>query len=115
MPAPMTTIGFEWTNAADWIVLFQANDDETGDLIDFTGAEIAVAIKDRVGAVRLSALVGSGIEIVETGTFELRFTAAQMAMLCQGSYAMAAFTGSTERRNAHGVDSSKARRYRGQS
>ena len=88
MPAPMTTIGFEWTNAADWIVLFQANDDETGDLIDFTGAEIAVAIKDRVGAVRLSALVGSGIEIVETGTFELRFTAAQMAMLCQGSYAI---------------------------
>ena len=86
MPAPMTTISFEWTNAADWIVLFQANDDETGNLIDFTNAEIAVAIKDRSGKVRLSAMVGSGIEIVETGIFELRFTAAQMSGLCTGSY-----------------------------
>ena len=86
MPASMTTIGFEWTNTADWTILFQVTDEETGDPVDFADAEIAVMIKDRDGGMRLSASVGAGIEVVTAGMFELRFTSTQMGTLCPGSY-----------------------------
>lgn len=90
MPAALTNIAFEWTNSADWTVRFQANDNETGDLLDFTDAAISVAVKDRDGCGVLSASIGSGVTIISAGIFEIKFTEAQMATLCEGSYKIGA-------------------------
>ena len=57
-----------------------------GQLIDFTGAFIAIAIEDKDYCQRLLATTDNGqITIISTGVIEVDFTAAQMNM-SPGSY-----------------------------
>lgn len=75
------------TNNADWKTQFQFTDADTGDLIDFTGADIEIDVKDFDGCRRIQASTGNGlITIISTGLFELDVPAANMACLCPGSY-----------------------------
>lgn len=86
MPAATTSVQLSWTNKADWTVQVQANDADTGDLIDLTDAEINVRIIDDRGCQKLNATVGDGVSIIGTGIFEFSFDADQMRCLCPGSY-----------------------------
>ncbi len=74
------------SNQADFIVDISATD-ETNTAVDFTGAEISIAIKDDNYCQRLTASIGSGITLLDPPTtVELQFTADQMKGLCAGSY-----------------------------
>ena len=77
------------SNADDWIDSVEVTDEETGDLIDISGAtEIEINVRDQ--ATRANRLAGSltGGEITrpETGVFAWSFTAAEMGALCAGTY-----------------------------
>jgi hypothetical protein len=75
------------TNSADWKMQFQFNDGETGDLIDFTGADIEVVVRDRDRCHRITASTDNGmISIISTGIFELDVPASSMECLHPGSY-----------------------------
>lgn len=77
---------FDQSNKADWIIDISATDAETGDDIDFTGADVAFVVKDENNCQRLSATIGSGITQPSTTVLEVAFTATQMEALCAGSY-----------------------------
>lgn len=75
------------TNSADWKTQFQFTDDDTGDLIDFTGATIEIDVKDYDGCRRIQASTGNGfITIQSIGIFELDVPASTMETLCPGTY-----------------------------
>lgn len=75
------------TNTADWKTQFQFNDADTGDLIDFTGADIEIDVKDFDGCRRIQASTDNGkITIISTGLFELDIPESDMQCLCPGSY-----------------------------
>ena len=81
------TLNSAATNNADWKTQFQFTDGETGDLLDFTGATIKLAVKDADGCQRLTASTDDGkIAIISTGLFELDIPASEMQCLCPGSY-----------------------------
>ena len=81
------TLNASVTNSADWKTQFQFTDGETGDLLDFTGATIKLAVKDADGCQRLTASTDDGkIAIISTGLFELDIPASEMQCLCPGSY-----------------------------
>ena len=62
-----------------------------GQLIDFTGAFIAVAIEDQDGCQKVLATTTNGkITIVSTGLIEVDLTYSDMA-LCPGSYPMGGY------------------------
>jgi hypothetical protein len=74
-------------NNADWKTLFEFTDAETGDLVDFTGANIQIEVKDFDGCLRIEATTGNGkIAIIGTGQFELTVAASEMQNLCAGTY-----------------------------
>lgn len=74
-------------NNADWKTLFEFTDGETGDLIDFTGANIEIEVKDFDGCLRVDATTGNGkIAITGLGQFELTVPASEMQNLCAGTY-----------------------------
>lgn len=75
----------EQSNKADWAFDVTATDAETGEAIDFTGAEVAFFVKDKTGCEVLSATVGDGITI-STTTLSVLFDDADMADVCAGSY-----------------------------
>lgn len=75
---------------ASFVLNISATDDDTGDDIDFTGADVAVAIKDHLGCLVLSATIGSGLTLIDVNTLQLRITPAQMARFCPGSYQIGA-------------------------
>lgn len=80
------TLNSAATSHRDWKTEFQFNDGETGDLIDFTGAFIAIAAEDQAGCQKFEATTDNGlISIISTGIFEMDIPAATMA-LCAGSY-----------------------------
>src|ERR1043166_7485031 len=75
------------TNTADWNTQFQFNDADSGDLIDFTGADIQIEVKDFDGCLLIEATTGNGmITIDSTGIFSLSVPASTMQNLCPGSY-----------------------------
>lgn len=81
------TLNSAATNNADWRTQFQFTDAETGDLIDFTGATIEIAVKDFDGCQKVEATTDNGmIAIVSTGIFELNVPASTMEGLCPGTY-----------------------------
>jgi hypothetical protein len=81
------TLNSAATNNADWKTQLQFTDAETGDLIDFTGANIEIDVKDFDGCRRISASTDNGkISIVGLGTFELDVSASEMACICPGAY-----------------------------
>lgn len=75
----------------DWKTQFQFTDGDTssatyGQLIDFTGAFIAIAINDQEGCQKVLATTTNGmIAIVSLGTIELDVPYSQLN-LCAGSY-----------------------------
>lgn len=85
MPATNKLL-FEVTNRADWVQPIQVNDNDSGDLIDLTGAAINVRMVDKNGCDKFTLTVGSGIEIVSTGVIEFTVDDAVMATICPGSY-----------------------------
>lgn len=81
------TLNSATTNNADWRTQFQFTDADTGDLIDFTGATIEIAVKDFDGCQKIEATTENGmITIQETGIFELVVPVATMTGLCPGTY-----------------------------
>lgn len=81
------TLSSSTTNNADWKTQFQFTDADTGDLIDFTGATIEVAVRDFDGCQKIEATTENGmITIQDTGTFEVNVPASTMAGLCPGTY-----------------------------
>jgi hypothetical protein len=80
------TLNSAATSNRDWKTQFQFNDADTGDLIDLTGAVIAIAVEDGEGNQKILATTGNGkIVIVSTGIIELTIDDAEMN-LCAGSY-----------------------------
>lgn len=81
------TLNSTTANNSDWKTIFQFSDADTGDLIDFTGADIQVEVKDFDGCLRVEATTGNGkIVITDTGTFELTVPVGEMQNLCAGAY-----------------------------
>jgi hypothetical protein len=81
------TLNSSATNNANWKTQFQFSDGETGDLLDFTGASIAIDVKDFDGCLRICASTDNGkISIIDLGIFELDVSAAEMSCLCPGAY-----------------------------
>jgi hypothetical protein len=80
------TLNFATTSHRDWKTQFQFTDADTGDLIDFTGAFIAIAVNEQNGHQRILATTDNGlIAVVSTGIFELDIPESQMN-LHPGSY-----------------------------
>lgn len=81
------TLNASAVNSADWKTQFQFNDADSGNLINFTGADIQIEVKDFDGCLRIEATTGNGkIAIISTGIFELTAPVSEMANLCPGSY-----------------------------
>lgn len=75
------------SNRAGFSRTFEVIDDDTGDLIDLSDCEIAFEARDPVSRTTvLSASVGSGVTVEDTGVFNVAFTAAQMRALCSKTY-----------------------------
>lgn len=77
---------FDQSNKADWIIDLSATDADTGNDIDFTGAEVLFVVKDQNNCQVLSAEVGDGITLVSATELEVQFTPDQMNALCSGAY-----------------------------
>lgn len=77
---------FDQSNKADFVVDFSATDAETGDDIDFTGAEVSIKIAAEGCAPVISATIGDGVVLTSSTVLELTITAIQMAALRPGSY-----------------------------
>lgn len=77
---------FDQSNKADFAFDVTATDADTGVAIDFTGATVALAVKDEGGCQVLSASIGSGITQPVGTTLSVLFTDEQMKNLCAGSY-----------------------------
>lgn len=76
---------FEASNKADLIVDISATD-EAGADINFTGADVAFAIRDANRCEKITLTVGSGITLIDPLTLELHFTSDQMSTLFIGAY-----------------------------
>lgn len=84
------TLNSAATSHRDWKTQFQFTDAETGDLIDFTSAFIAIAVNDD-HCQRIFATTDNGmITIVSLGIFELDVSESQMN-LHPGSYDMGGY------------------------
>lgn len=83
----MISVNLEASNKEDWTIQFSAIDEDTGDDIVFTGADIAFKLQDSNGCTRLEASTGAGsITIVDPTVVEIALTVTQMKTLCAGSY-----------------------------
>ena len=85
------TLNSATTSNRDWKTQFQFTDGDPnsatfGQLIDFTGAFIAIAVEDQDGCQRILATTTNGkIVIVSVGIIELTVDDSEMN-LCAGSY-----------------------------
>lgn len=76
-------------NNADWNMQLQVSDNDTGALMDFTGAAVEIAVKDADGNQRLTGTVENGkVTLPSTGIIEWLFPASDMQSLCVGQYKM---------------------------
>lgn len=65
---------------------FELLDDDTDEAIDLTGATIVFEVAD-IGSVELSATTANTkVSIVDTGVFQVDFTATEMRALCAKTY-----------------------------
>lgn len=84
----MITLNSATANNEDWRTLFQFSDCETGDLLDFTGAQIEIRVSDG-HCRRIEASTDNGkIAIVSLGIFEIVVPATEMERLHAGMYWM---------------------------
>lgn len=72
------------TDDADWAVRIELTDDDTGLALDTTDIQFDLNVEDCGSSVLSASTTDATIEVPETGTFQWRFTAAQMASLCPG-------------------------------
>lgn len=79
------TLNSSTTNNADWKTQFEFRDAKTDELIDFTGASIAIEIWDNECRL-VRATTDDKIAIISTGLIELDVSASEMNALCAGSY-----------------------------
>jgi hypothetical protein len=77
---------FDQSNSADWTFAITATDAETGEAIDFTGAEVALAVKDDAGRELLAASLDDGITQPDANTLLVSFGADLMEDICPGTY-----------------------------
>jgi hypothetical protein len=78
---------FDQSNKADWAFDVTATDAETGEAIDFTGAEVAFMVKDQSRCTVLSATTDADDGItISTTTISVRFDDSDMNGICAGSY-----------------------------
>lgn len=76
---------FDQSNKADWAFDVSATDIETGEAIDFTGAEVAFMVKDQSRCTVLSATTDDHITI-NTTTISVLIDDSTMNDICAGSY-----------------------------
>jgi hypothetical protein len=75
------------SNRADWIEAIEIRDDDDNDLIDLTGCEIILTVKDEDGCQVLTGSTADGsIVIVSTGVAEFSFPRSRMANLRADTY-----------------------------
>lgn len=80
------TVNIAARSNRDWKTQFQFTDASTGNLIDFTGAFIAIGIEDQDGCPKLLATTTNGmVSIVSIGVIELDIPYMDMNLL-PGSY-----------------------------
>lgn len=75
-------------NNADWKTQFEFTDSETGDVIDFTGANIEVEVKDQNRCRVIEATTSNGKITINSQGFLLLVPASEMRCLCAGQYAV---------------------------
>ncbi len=73
-------------NNADWKTQFEFTDSETGDVIDFTGANIEVEVKDQNRCRVIEATTSNGKITINDDGFLLLIPASEMRCLCAGQY-----------------------------
>ncbi len=76
------------SNRAGWTFTVEVKDQQTGDLIDLSDADITFDVRDKDSdTVKLSATVDNDlITIVDTGHFQVSFTDTNMRTLCAKTY-----------------------------
>lgn len=77
------------TNREDWQETFQVSEEEDGSLIDITGAQIVLVVRDhKTQDQMLMAEVSDGITLTDAsnGEFEVLFSADDMASLSASTY-----------------------------
>lgn len=80
------TLSTAETSNRDWNYQFEATDEDTGELIDFTGAFIAIGVYDADGCQRIYATTDNGmIAVPGMGIVTLSVPEAQ-TNLCAGTY-----------------------------
>lgn len=90
------TLSSAATSNRDWKTQFQFTDGDPdspsfGQLLDFTGAFIAIAVEDQDGCQRILATTTNGkITIVSLGIIELMVDDSEMN-LCAGSYSIGGY------------------------
>ncbi len=75
-------------NNADWKTQFEFTDSDTGSVIDFTGADIEVEVRDQNNCQIIEATTGNGKITINSDGFELLVPASEMKCLCAGQYAI---------------------------
>lgn len=86
----MIQVNLEASTEADWIVQITAQDAETDEDINFTGASIAFEVNDSNGASVLNAATADAtITLPTDGTLiQIQFTPTQMGGLPVGRYSL---------------------------
>lgn len=73
------------SNRAGMTFIREVVDDDTDEPIDLSDCAILFEVRDGCSPA-LSASIGSGVTVLDTGVFQVEFTAAQMKTLCPKSY-----------------------------
>lgn len=76
------------SNRAGWSEIIEVVDDDTDEFVDLSDAEIVFEVRNqRSMTTELSATIDNEkIEVLDTGVFQVSFTAAEMRNLCAGTY-----------------------------
>lgn len=75
------------TNNADWNAQIQVTDDATETLVDFTGADVEIEVKDGSNCRKLQGSIENGkVTLPSAGIIEWLFPVSDMHGLCPGAY-----------------------------
>lgn len=75
------------SNRETFVRLFELTDADTGELLDLSDVDIVFEVANPVsGSAELSAEVGSGITVVSTGVFQVKFVRSDMINLDPQTY-----------------------------
>lgn len=85
----MISINLQASNREDWTIQFYAEDQDTGEALDFSAADISFSLRDSDRCQLLSASTDDGtITTPQTGYVEIAFTEDQMSSICAGAYSI---------------------------